>query len=144
MSGISTSKAIAYLRNYQKWRRGEIDEPQPEPLKLGACIDVVIDAAESAELAKSDRNKEHVHTNRAANLLAECRNLRNATPGNWTGEPVLPGWMICRIDNVLKSIPAYSKHPTQKLTRPPSSAARRLAPCWMRDRSVRRDDLYRY
>ena len=43
---------------------------------------------------------------RLRGLLQECRNLRQPTPGNWPGETVLPGWMICRIDDALKEIPA--------------------------------------
>lgn len=67
------------------------------------------DAKADAEMAKAERNKEHVHTNRVACLLAECRNLRCPTPGYWPGNPVLPGWMICRIDDALNAIPAFSQ-----------------------------------
>jgi hypothetical protein len=75
MSIVSTPKAIAYLRSYQKWLRGETDEPQPDPIKVGACIDVVLDSAESAEHAKAERNKEHVYTNAAKKLLFEAQQI---------------------------------------------------------------------
>jgi len=43
---ITVREAIAYLRRYQEWRRGEVDHPQPSPSRVGACLDVVLDAAE--------------------------------------------------------------------------------------------------
>jgi len=91
-----------------------------------------------AETAKAERNREHIHTNRAACLLAKCRNMRQPTPGNWPGEPVLPGWMICRIDDVLKAIPAFSKASNANFTGPTTGPAPETGvagsganPCWM-------------
>lgn len=60
---------------------------------------------------------------RLRGLLQECRNLRQPTPGNWPGEPVLPGWMICRIDDALKAIPAQ-----RQASNPEPSAGGEAAP----------------
>lgn len=40
------------------------------------------------------------------NLLREVANMRQPTPGNWPGEPVLPGWQIARIDAALAKVGA--------------------------------------
>ena len=43
---ITTKQAIKTIKQFQKWRRGEIDICQPSPVLIGACIDVLIKFAE--------------------------------------------------------------------------------------------------
>jgi hypothetical protein len=56
MSGqpITVPEAIAFLRVYQEWRRGEVDHPQPSPLRVGACLDIVLEAAERAQRVSAE------------------------------------------------------------------------------------------
>lgn len=57
---ITTAEAIAYVRNYQLWRRGDsrtFDEAGLNPTTLGKAIDAVLDAAERAESAEADKHR---------------------------------------------------------------------------------------
>ena len=49
MKKITVKRAIKYLRDYQQWRRGEADMPQPSPAMVSACIEVVLDALEKKQ-----------------------------------------------------------------------------------------------
>ena len=53
---ITLRQAVDYLRMYQEWRRGEVEHPQPSPTRVGACIDVVLAAAEKS-LARTGKTK---------------------------------------------------------------------------------------
>ena len=55
MKSISEKEAVDYLRHYQQWRRGEIDSPQPNATKVGACLDIVIGIAERTINQKTKR-----------------------------------------------------------------------------------------
>lgn len=87
MKPITTKEAVAYVRR----RRGEIDDPQPGPTRLGDCINVVLDAAESAESAKAERNKEHVYTLAAKKLVFEAGSIMRRWGFLCPGE--LDSWM---------------------------------------------------
>ena len=51
-------EAIAYLREFNRWRRGDESLPQPIPHHIGVCLDIVLQFAEShATPPKSGRWK---------------------------------------------------------------------------------------
>lgn len=53
---MEIEEAIAFLRNYNQWRRGA-DIPQPAPNLIGIALDAVCDYAESKWLS-SDNSGE--------------------------------------------------------------------------------------
>lgn len=50
---MTDRQAIKVVKNYQSWRRGEIDDLSESPFSIGKAIDRVIELAEMQLIKKS-------------------------------------------------------------------------------------------
>ena len=50
---MTHAETAAFLRQFNKWRRGDEDIPQPDPREIGEVIDAAVEMIERLELAES-------------------------------------------------------------------------------------------
>ena len=51
---MSPAEAAAFLRQFNEWRRGDEDIPQPDPRVIGEAIDAAVEILDRLEAAESD------------------------------------------------------------------------------------------
>ena len=50
---MTPTETAAILRQFNEWRRGDEDIPQPDPCEIGEAIDAAVEMIERLELAES-------------------------------------------------------------------------------------------
>ena len=55
---MTADQVVAFLKNYNQWRRGDDSVEQPHPKELGEAIDAAIHLLSSRKSAKNRRGAE--------------------------------------------------------------------------------------
>lgn len=54
---MTPTETVAFLRNYNVWRRGNLDDqPMPDPREIGEAIDAVVEMIGRLEATEKERN----------------------------------------------------------------------------------------
>ena len=53
---MTPTETTTILRQFNEWRRGDEDIPQPDPLQIGKAIDAAIEMIERLEAAEKERD----------------------------------------------------------------------------------------
>ena len=54
---MTPTEVAAFLRNYNVWRRGNLDgQPMPDPRQIGEAIDAAVAMIDRLEAAEKERN----------------------------------------------------------------------------------------
>ena len=70
---MTPTETAAILRQFNEWRRGDEDIPQPHPREIGEAIDAAIEMIESAE-------EERALCDKLAGILARTANVLKGEP----------------------------------------------------------------
>ena len=71
---MTPAETAAFLRQFNEWRRGDEDIPQPDPRVIGEAIDAaveMIDRLEAAEKERDDLRESEKWYRRRCDLLQE-------------------------------------------------------------------------
>ena len=71
---MSPAEAAAFLRRYNEWRRGELDDlSMPDPREIGEAIDAAVEMIDRLEAAEKERD----------DLKAKIAEMEKQDPVTW-------------------------------------------------------------
>jgi hypothetical protein len=90
---MTPTETAAILRQFNEWRRGDEDIPQPDPREISEAIDAAVEMIDRIEAAEKERDW---HAERCEDAMNECAALRVKIEAMERQEPVVSVW---RCDN---------------------------------------------
>ena len=98
---MTPAETAAFLRQFNEWRRGDEDIPQPDPRVIGEAIDAAVEMIDRLEAAEKERDDlkakiaemetgstpSPVHKHRTYRKRSRISTLGQG--GTWTSAPTL-------------------------------------------------------
>ena len=80
---MTIPEAIAFIRRYNRWRRGDESIKQPSPRDIGMALDLLCDAAEEGEEHRKDYEclARELNGHDATECLENLRQLKKSKSG---------------------------------------------------------------
>ena len=116
---MTPTETASILRQFNEWRRGDEDIPQPDPREIGEAIDAAVEMIERLEAAESDALEQArlngMGASREAALMAKLEAaektksdwLRANAPGGWIDALRMEcDYLLARIEAMEKQEPA--------------------------------------